>query len=88
MQVTESDSRNSTVQIRAQMLKKLSGIIDHCEDRCTKGRVKDQSLERIRQGWATVTVNGIKAYLSGLKDMELDDIDKRLEALEHAKQSD
>lgn len=85
MAATESDSRNGTVQIRATMLKKLSALIDHCENRCTTGRVKDQSLERIRQGWATVTVNGIKAYLSGLKDMELDEIDKRLEALEHAK---
>ena len=85
MAATESDSRNGTVQIRAQMLKKLSAIIDHCEDRCTKGRIKDQSLERIRQGWATVTVNGIKAYLSGLKDTELDDIDTRLTALEAGK---
>ena len=85
MAATESDSRNGTVQIRAQMLEKLSGIIDHCEDRCIKGRVKDQPLERIRQGWATVTVNGIKAYLAGLKDQELDDIDTRLTALEAGK---
>ena len=85
MAATESDSRNGTVQIRAQMLKKLSGIIDHCEDRCIKGRVKDQGIERIRQGWATVTVNGIKAYLAGLKDQELDDIDTRLTALEAGK---
>lgn len=82
MAATESDSQNGTVQIREQMLKKLSAIIDHCENRCISGRVKDQPLERIRQGWATVTVNGIKAYLSGIKDMELDDIDKRLTALE------
>ena len=58
MSATESDSRNGTVQIREQMLKKLSGIIDHCENRCISGRVKDQSL---------------------------DEIEKRLEALEHAK---
>lgn len=85
MPATKSDSRNGTVQIREQMLKKLSGIIDHCENRCISGRVKDQSLERIRQGWATATINGIKAYLSGLKDQELDDIDTRLTALEAGK---
>ena len=85
MTATNNDLQNSTVQIREQMLKKLSAIIDHCEHRCTVGRVKDKSLERIRQGWATVTVNGIKAYLSGLKDMQLDEIEKRLEALEESK---
>ena len=85
MTAIDSDSRNDTVQIREQMLKKLSGIIDHCEDRCIRGRVKDQPLERIRQGWAANAINGIKAYLSGLKDMELDEIERRLEALEHAK---
>lgn len=82
MQSSDTDSQNSTVQIREQMLKKLSGLIDHCENRCTKGRVKDQSLERIRQGWANAAISGIKAYLSGLKDKELDDIDARLAALE------
>lgn len=85
MAATKSETVNETAPTREEILKKLSSLINHSEHRCTRGRVKDQSLERIRQGWGAVTVNGIKAYLAGLKDMELDEINKRLEALEHAK---
>lgn len=53
---------------RQEMLKKLSDVNDYCEHRLMKGRIRDKALERVRQGWATVTINGYKAYLSVLDE--------------------
>jgi len=82
----KSDSQNGTVRIptRDEALKRLSEVVDFCEHKLQNGRVKDQPNERIRQGWATATITGLKAYLAAFRDGQLDEIDKRLEILEHA----
>jgi len=82
-----SDSQNGTVQIptRDEALKRLSEVVDFCERKLQNGRIKDQPNERIRQGWATATINGLKAYLAALRDGQLDEIEKRLGMLEDAK---
>ncbi|HIE30844.1 MAG TPA: hypothetical protein EYP67_00465 [Methanosarcinales archaeon] len=84
MQATEIDSQDDTVQIptRDEALKRLSEVVDFCEHKLQNGRIKDPPNERIRQGWANATINGLKAYLAALRDAQLDDIDTRLTALE------
>ncbi len=82
MSLTDSKIQVEKMPTREEMLQKLAGIINHCEHKTLRGRVKDKAIERIKQGWASDTINGIKTYLSGLRDVELDNITARLEALE------
>lgn len=72
MECANTDSHND-LPTHSEILKKLSDINDYCEHRLMKGRIRDKALERVRQGWATVTINGFKAYLSVLDGNVNDD---------------
>ena len=73
---------------RTEVLGALAELIEIAKNKGVSGRVKNPQTERVRIDWIKTAIHGIATYLSGLKDMDLDEINKRLEALEHAKQSD
>jgi hypothetical protein len=66
MKGTNDDSDTASVPTREEILTRLSDIADYCEHKLLKGHVKDSVRERVRQGWATVAVSGLKACLIGL----------------------
>ncbi|CAD6491362.1 MAG: hypothetical protein FFODKBPE_00132 [Candidatus Argoarchaeum ethanivorans] len=63
----------------------LAEPIEISKEKGVKGRIKTPTNERIRIDWIKTAIHGISAYLNGLKDIQLDEIDKRLEALEALK---
>ena len=93
MQAIDSDSRNGRLQIRGtpptrdDMLTDLAELIELAKTKGTNGRIKEPKNEKIKQDWIKTAIHGIHTYLLGLRDRQLEELDKRLEVLEHAKQS-
>ena len=67
---------------RDEVLGMLAELIEISKEKGVKGRIKTPTNERIRIDWIKTAIHGISAYLNGLKDIQLDEIDKRLETLE------
>jgi hypothetical protein len=79
-------SLSGTLEIdRDTLLNMLSGIVKTQHFKITKGRIRDAKNEKLRLENVRVLAYLASVYNGILKDRDLTDIEKRLEALENAK---
>ena len=71
---------------REELLVKASEIVRILHRRTTTRRFKAGQHDRPRLAYARVAVAAVTAYAGILKDAELDELKKRIEALEQAKE--
>jgi len=85
------DSEKTTPQPpidRNEALGWLAELIRIAKQKGVNGRIKTPANERVRIDWIKTAIHGIGTYLSGLKDAQLDEIERRLGVLEHADNND
>ncbi len=70
---------------RDKLLNLLAGVIQTQHTKITSGRIRDAKNEKIRLESVRVLAYLCSVYNAVLKDRDLSDIEKRLEALENAK---
>ena len=85
--MTDSNTTQKPRVSRTDVLRVLYNLIERSTKKTVNGRVRDPKNEVIRQNWARVAIAGITVYLAGLRDMEMEAIERRLAALEETKQS-
>jgi hypothetical protein len=69
---------------RDALLEITSGVIQDLRSKCISGRFRDPDNERMRDAKTRLLIQGIQAYGGLLKDMELDNLEKRIAELEAA----
>ena len=85
-EVESSDSKNQTppgnVLTRKHVLKILGDCIRGLQKKGISGRFKDLELEKARDAKMRLMNYACSIYLSGLKDNELEQIERRIDQLE------
>ena len=69
---------------REEVLKITSGLIARLKDSPNK-RYRDVDLEKTRAAWTRIAISCIDAHAAMLKDTELEEMKRRIAALETAK---
>jgi hypothetical protein len=69
---------------RERILTLMSGVIETLEAKIQRGRIRDRTNEKLRLEAMRVLFYGMSVYNAILKDKEIEEIEKRLEVLEHA----
>ena len=70
---------------RDELMVKASELIDLLHKRTTATRFKEGRHDRARLAYARAAVTAVSAYGNLLKDVELDELKRRIEALEDKK---
>lgn len=79
---TVQNNEISTAEDRDSILRKLENAIEIAHNKIIKGRVRDKNTEKVKQSWAKVLAQCANVYLAGIKDREIEALEKRIEALE------
>jgi len=64
--------------VRSRLFKHLDGVLKVSQEKFSRERNSDSN----RRSWARILVNAIEAYAKILHDVELEEIERRLELLE------
>ena len=67
---------------RDEVIEGLDVAIEEAKRKVESGRVYDCDAEKVRQGWIRVLVYALNTKRQTLKDVDLDDLDDRISALE------
>lgn len=77
--------KNNGIMPRDELLRVAGDLIQYIYDRVCAERFREYETDKARTAYARVLVAAIQAYGSILKDGELDELKKRIAALETAK---
>lgn len=69
---------------RDDVLKILGDCINALKQKSVSGRFRDLDLEKARDAKVRLMIYGCQVFLSGIKDKELEDLEKRIVDLEGA----
>lgn len=83
-EVTKSKTQAPPGKIlsRDDVLKILGDCINALKQKGVSGRFKDLDLEKARDAKMRLMIYGCQVFLSGIKDKELEDLEKRIVDLE------
>jgi hypothetical protein len=83
---SQGKSRDTEKISRDELLGKASELIRILHEKTTRTRFKESKHDRARLAYARAAVAAITAYGGLLRDAELDEMKKRIEALEQVKE--
>ena len=73
------------IYTRAEVLQETSAFIQHLKEKAKNGRFRDPDMERLRDAKTRSLIELLKLHTHILKDVDLADLETRLNALEQAR---